>query len=156
MLHIIVLYLILVACFSYVFEHIFGMFFAQHCALNKSQYLPTQHRCHLYFCEWWGSESSGVRLVLVILNALKNQDSSDSEQSTRDDGQWNAGSADRSQDKELGMPRDRAQQRSVKEVQVCNSCWALSAKRCLVNSGELNTILLNCLSLCCWPWKSGV
>ena len=25
------------------------MFFAQYCALNKSWYLPTQHRRHLYF-----------------------------------------------------------------------------------------------------------
>ena len=66
MLRILVLYLILVACFSYVFEHTFGMFFVQYCALNKSQYLPTRHRRHLYVI--WGNGSSQVRLGLAPNN----------------------------------------------------------------------------------------
>ena len=65
MLRILVLYLILVACFSYVFEHTFGMFFARYCALNKSQYLPTQHRRHLYFVSDMGNGSSQARFGLA-------------------------------------------------------------------------------------------
>ena len=75
MLRIIVLYLILVVCFSYVSEHKFGMFFAQYCALNKSQYLPTQHCRHLYFVSDMGKRKlagvTGLVTVLILFVARR-------------------------------------------------------------------------------------